>query len=100
MRRGTTPTIIFNMGSTDMDMISDWFVTLRQDSVIITKTNDDLTISKTNATIELRLSEAETMSFRSGEVELQIRAITIEGDRVAGEIKTLPLDRIIYNEVI
>lgn len=97
MRRGTTPTLLINV-NTDMNMIERWYITVKQDDVSITKTNDDLKI--TGQTIEMRFTQRETMMFRSGEAEIQIRAITIEGDRVAGEIQRFPMDRILYNEVI
>ena len=100
MRRGTTPTIIINFKNTDMESIETWYITIKQDNVAITKINDDITIITDNGTIEVRLTERETMMFRSGEAELQVRAVTKAGDRVAGEIKRFPVDRILNNEVI
>lgn len=98
MRRGTTPTLVINIKGIDMSTIAEWYVTVAQDSVQITKTNEDITIEGTQLSIPL--TQQETMKFKSGEVSVQIRAKTTEDVVIASGIKTIDIDRILYNEVI
>ena len=98
MRRGTTPTLVINIKGIDMSTIAEWYVTVAQDSVQITKTGTDLTIEGT--LISMPLTQQETMQFKSGEVSVQIRAKTTEDVVIASGIQTIDIDRILYNEVI
>lgn len=98
MRRGTTPTLVINIKGIDMSTIAEWYVTIAQDNVQITKTNADITIEDT--LIKIPLTQQETMLFKSGEVSVQIRAKTTEDVVIASGIQTIDIDRILYNEVI
>jgi len=98
MRRGTTPTIVINVKGIEMTEIAEWYITVAQDSVQITKTNEDIEIEDT--LIKMPLTQTETMKFKSGEVSVQIRAKTTEDVVIASGIQTLDIDRILYNEVI
>lgn len=98
MRRGTTPTLVINIKGIDMSTIAEWYITVAQDSVQITKTDTDLTIEGT--LISMPLTQQETMMFKSGEVSVQIRAKTTEDVVIASGIQTIDIDRILYNEVI
>lgn len=98
MRRGTTPTIVINVKGIDMTEISEWYITVAQDNVQITKTNEDIEIEDT--LIKMPLTQQETMRFKSGEVSVQIRAKTTEDVVIASGIQTIDIDRILYNEVI
>lgn len=98
MRRGTTPTLVINIKGIDMSTIAEWYITVAQDSVQITKTGTDLTIEGT--LISMPLTQQETMLFKSGEVSVQIRAKTTENVVIASGIQTIDIDRILYNEVI
>lgn len=98
MRRGTTPTLVINIKGIDMSTIAEWYITVAQDSVQITKTNADIEIEGT--LISMPLTQQETMLFKSGEVSVQIRAKTTENIVIASGIQTIDIDRILYNEVI
>lgn len=98
MRRGTTPTIVLGIKGITMSEIAEWYVTLSQDSVQMTKTNEDITIE--GDTLKIPLTQAETMQFKAGEVSIQIRAKTTEDIAIASKIQTINIDRILYNEVI
>lgn len=99
MRRGTTPTIELNIKGIEMSQIDEWYITIQQDSVQLTKTNEDITIAGT--VISIPLSQEETMRFKQGEAFVQIRAVTTEGLRIASSIHKLDdIERILYNEVI
>ena len=99
MRRGTTPTIEININGVDMSTISEWYITISQDDLKLTKTNADIVIEGT--LIMIPLTQEETMQFRQGEAFIQIRAVTTEGLRIASHIQKLDdIERILYNEVI
>ncbi len=98
MRRGTTPTIVLGIKGISMSEIAEWYVTLAQDSVQMTKTNEDITIE--DDTLKIPLTQEETMQFKTGEVSIQIRAKTNDDVVIASGIQTLDIDRILYNEVI
>lgn len=98
MRRGTTPTIVISIKGIEMSDIAEWYVTVAQDNVQITKSNEDIEIE--DNIIKMPLTQLETMQFKSGEVSVQIRAKTTEDLLIASGIKTIDIDRILYNEVI
>jgi len=98
MRRGTTPTIVISIKGIEMSDIAEWYVTVAQDNVQITKSNAELEIE--DNLIKMPLTQLETMQFKSGEVSVQIRAKTNEDLLIASGIKTIDIDRILYNEVI
>jgi len=98
MRRGTTPTIKINIKGVPMYAVLDWYVTISQECTEITKTGDDITID--NTVLSITLSQKETMRFRPGEVEIQIRAKTVDGVYIASEICTADIGRILFNEVL
>lgn len=98
MRRGTTPTIVISIKGIEMSDIAKWYVTVAQDNVQITKSNAQLEIE--DNIIKMPLTQLETMQFKSGEVSVQIRAKTTEDLLIASGIKTIDIDRILYNEVI
>ena len=99
MRRGTTPTIELNIKGVEMADIAEWYITIQQDSVQLTKTNEDIEIVGTLITIPL--TQEETMLFKQGEAFIQIRAITTDELVIASAIRKLDdIERILYNEVI
>lgn len=98
MRRGTTPTLVINIKGIEMTDISEWYITVAQDSVQITKSNEDIEIDGT--LIKMPLTQTETMRFKSGEISVQIRAKTTDDEVIASGIQTIDIDRILYNEVI
>lgn len=98
MRRGTTPTLVINIKGIEMSDIAEWYVTLAQDGVQMTKTTEDITIE--DETLKIPLTQEETMQFTAGEVSIQIRAKTTEDVAIASAIQTIGIDRILYNEVI
>jgi len=98
MRRGTTPTIVLGIKGITMSDIAEWYVTVAQDSVQLTKTNEDIEI--VDDTLKVPLTQVETMKFKSGEISIQIRAKTNDDIVIASGIQTIDIDRILYNEVI
>ena len=92
MRRGTTPVNTFTTG---IDLTGcTIFVTYAQDGAIVfEKTGADLTVTAT--TVQVRLSQAETLALHPGRVEIQIRYIDAFGVADASNIINTTAERII-----
>ena len=100
MRRGTTPTFTLTINNKGFEMsdIKKWYITLKQCYVEITKSNDDITIE--DNVIKFTLKQQETLKFMSGEIDIEIRALTKDNVAIASDIKTITINRILLNEVI
>lgn len=103
MRRGTTPDYVLSISGYDLTDQS-LYVTIAQYSNKITLTGERLTVtydSETNITsIVFSLTQEETLAFKSGNVEVQIRFIDADGVAQATEIKLLPVLPVLFEEVI
>ena len=97
MRRGSTPTNTFEV---DLDLTAATiFVSYEQNgSIIIEKTGTDLTV--TDESIELTLTQEETLRFRPGEVLIQIRYVFPNGTADASNIIRTTAERILKDGVI
>ena len=98
MRRGTTPTITYNV---DVDLTSavELYVTLKEGGlVVIEKSIDDIEV--TDKTITITLSQEETLKLDPGQVLMQIRAKMPDGSALASNIMTGDVEQILKNGVI
>ena len=101
MRRYTTPTITITVrGETFAD--STIYVTLRQGSTLITKTNDDIikTVDGENSTLYVLYSQEETGSLAKGTAQIQIRWINSNGIADATRVKLVQIDPVLMEGVI
>lgn len=99
IRRGTTPTIVLNIDDVEhMEEFAKWFVAIKQDSVEIVKTDEQIEIEGNS--LKVRLSQEETLRYKQSEVEVQIRALTNTGVAIASDIKKFCFGRILQNGVI
>ena len=103
MRRGTTPDYELSISGYDLSG-QTLFVTLSQYANKVTLTGDRLNVTydiETNTTsVIFSLTQQETLTFKSGNVEVQIRFIDADGVAQATEIKLLPVLPILFEEVI
>lgn len=103
IRRGTTP--VLTIIAEDIDLRGKTvYVTLAQSRYMLTKKSGDeaMTIESdgTDSTIQLILSQAETLQFVSGTTQVQIRWIDEDGTAHGSDIKTIMLNRIILEGAI
>ena len=103
--RGTTPTITYEVTSDfDLTTLTEvWFtVSDSKTTAQITKTLTDNQVSVDNAekTITATFTQEDTLSFKSKNVDVQIRAITSEDIAVATEILPVELNQILKGGVI
>ena len=99
MRRGTTPTNIFN---TDVSLLgcNVLFITYKQnDMTVVEKSIEDCTIEEDKVTVAL--TQEETLAFNDTiPVNIQIRVGFPDGSRLASNIVRAPAGRILKQGVI
>lgn len=102
----TTPTITLIVEGVDITN-DDVYVSLKQGSIEITKTDADLTVNSetigeiTNTKIEFTLTQQESAAFSTKDVvSAQVNWINADGVRAATGITTLKVRRNLLDEVI
>lgn len=98
MKRGTTPTIVITVTGCDMGLFDRVYIAIQQNGNTIVKKMEDVRIE--GNTVTLTLTQEETLSLQTGDVQIQMRARTGDGTAVASEIRTVPVDRILQEGVI
>lgn len=98
MRRGTTPTLRIEVKGIPIDDLKSIYVTLKQGDIEITKNISD--IEKEANILVVRLEQEETLAFRAGWIQIQLRAVTMDGIATAGPIKNISMNDILLEEVI
>lgn len=104
MRRYTTPTITLTVSGIDLSDY-DVYVTFKQKNVLITKSDEDVTVSYDSeddvTTISVYLTQSETAQFDAKyECKAQINWITSSGVRKATKIKPISIESNLLNEEI
>lgn len=101
MRRGTTPTITINVDA-DLSGYDEVYLTLASRSATVERSKEQLGIvaSEAGCTMEVSLTQAETLRFRAGDTaSAQIRAKS--GDSaIATDIATVPIAGILKDGAI
>lgn len=99
MIRGTTPTHIFNLPFA-ASTITKLRVTYMQGGVkVLEKTEADCTFDG-NA-LKIKLTQEESLKFKERDnVELQLKAKDANGDILSHTVKSLPVDRVLNEEVL
>lgn len=99
MIRGTTPQLEFTL-PIEAVTLSEGYISFAQEGrLLFSKSLADCAAS--GNVLLLRLSQEETLRFRSGRtVEIQIRAKTVTGRAIASEIIEESADRILKDGVI
>lgn len=98
MRQGTTPTIQITINDIDLNEMQNIYVVFEQNGYILKKESSDLDIE--GNTISVSLSQEETLNFKEGTCNIQLRMITRGGVAIASPIKTTKVYRVLNKEVI
>lgn len=104
MYRGTTPTYTFIMPeSVDISLATGIYVTFCKidGRLIITKTDDDLVVE--NNSVEVYLTQEETLSFPNGQIQVQLNWLYPEGNktkRACSQIMTISARKNLIDEVL
>lgn len=98
MRQGTTPTIQITINDIDLNEMHNIYVVFEQNGYILKKESSDLDIE--GNVISVLLSQEETLNFKEGTCNIQLRMITKGGVAIASPIKTTKVYRVLNKEVI
>ena len=98
MRQGTTPTIQITINDIDLNEMQNIYVVFEQKGYILKKESSDLDIE--GNVILVLLSQEETLNFKEGTCNIQLRMITKGGVAIASPIKTTKVYRVLNKEVI
>lgn len=98
--RATTPTLTltFTDETLDLTTASGVYVTLAQNNVSITKTNEDIVVSPKQVVV--LLSQEETLRFLDGKVEIQVNWIFSNGKRACSDVQIIQMSKQLLKEVI
>lgn len=103
MRRGTTPTYVFNLPFSTA-MIDDIRVTFvqRKTSLAETRICKDLSecrLGENNVTVTL--TQGETNQFIAGrDITVQVKVLTVDGSVLASKIRCIPCNGTLCEEVL
>lgn len=99
---GTTPTLTLKIpeeSEADLTQATNIYFTIRQGSIIYTKTGEDITVVDAH-TITVDLTQEETLSFRfKVDAFIQLNW-TEDTKRYATKIRPISIDRNLLREVI
>ncbi len=95
MTRGTTPTLTLSVEGVDLTTCKSLYVTLQQGGLKLTKqTGENLTVAD-DATLQLYLTQEETLRFAPNQVQIQLRGITAEDIAFATNIQSVSTKNIL-----
>lgn len=97
MRRGSTPKHIFTL-SLDASVIAKVRVLYAQNGkLLFRKEGDQVTINGQQVIVEL--TQEDTLKFRNGTAEVQLRVNTPDGKSIPSPIYSIPVEQLLENEV-
>lgn len=96
--RGTTPTLCLRVSGLPINTCKALCVTLKQGAVSLDKTGAALVVAAD--TLQIHLTQAETLLFGAFDAEIQLRGITAEDEAFASTICTVPFARILKEGVL
>lgn len=103
MYKGTTPTIRWNIKNSDLDFedISEIWMTFKDSSnYIVNKTLSDINLNDEDRTISYEFTQEETLKFKIGIIETQLRILLSGGQVFATSIKEFTMDKILKGGII
>lgn len=100
MTRGTTPTVTITVDGIDLTTLQKVCVTFRQNGKLLNKYNCEDGVEITESTVAITLTQEETLAFKSGSVEVQLRGVTENGAAIATEIAKTCVKGVLYDEVL
>lgn len=98
MRQGTTPTIQITVNDIKLSEMQNIQVVFEQKGFLLKKEISDLDIDEN--VISVALSQEETLQFKDGYCNIQIRMLSKEGVAVASPIKATKVYSVLNKEVI
>ena len=100
MIRGTTPTFELKItdNTVDLTQATNVYATFAQWGKTITKTGEDIDVSAQQ--VDVYFSQADSLSFSSGTIEIQLNWTYTDGSRAATNIIKVVIDDNLLPEVL
>lgn len=101
MYRGTTPTLTLEL-DTDVSLanLTEMWVTFKTANVEVNKTLADVVIDDTNKTIEVPLSQEDTLAINGRSCSVQVRFKTNDDLAYATTISSIDVENVLKDGVI
>ena len=101
MYRGTTPTLTLEL-DTDVSLadLAEMWVTFKTPNAEVNKTLSDVTINDTTKTIEVPLSQQDTLAINNRSCAVQVRFKTTGGPAYATTISNIDVENVLKDGVI
>ena len=99
MRRGTTPTLTCTIDWIDLTDCHV-YATLRQGGYELDIENPTTETTETGCKVTITLTQEQTLKFKAGAVEVQLRWITLDGTALATDIQIVEVYKILKQGVI
>lgn len=104
MTRGTTPTYRIKIAQEiDFSLVESFHMTLKQSSTNKVTTRIEAgseAVDPVERAIDWTLTQDETLRFKDGIAELQVRGKFLDGSVFATKIYSIPVNKVLYDEVI
>lgn len=84
MRRGTTPTLTFTLPINSSSIECLYITFCQKNEIIIEKNINDCELS--DDILKVTLSQKDTLAFKVGAIDIQIRLKTIDGSAMASNV--------------
>lgn len=97
MIRGSTPTHTFRC-KLDPELIHKVRVLYSQNDTVVLKKEDE-DCEKDGSTIVVKLTQEDTLTFKEGKVEIQLRVLTATGESIPSKIYSVTVSKLLENEV-
>lgn len=99
MVQATTPTFILTLPDTvDLSEVENLYFTIEQNKTLLTKETEDLTVE--GQTVQVFLSQQETLQFRTGTASIQLNWTYGNGARGCSNIVQIHVDENLLKKVV
>ena len=99
MVQATTPTFILTLPDTvDLSEVENLYFTIEQNKTLLTKETEDLTVD--GQTVQVFLSQQETLQFRTGTASIQLNWTYGNGARGCSNIVQIHVDENLLKKVV
>lgn len=90
----STPTFVFNLKTSDVNLVKDIWVTIKCGSLTMTKTysENELEFDKDNSRVLLKLTEQETTRFMSSEAKIQMKVLFTDDNIAISSVMRIPIE--------
>lgn len=100
MIRGTTPTfkLQINDETVDLTQAENVYASFKQQNTLLTKTGDDITVTANE--VDVYFTQAESLKFLRGEIQVQLNWTYAAGERACSNIIKVAIGENLVPEVL